>query len=68
MFDTCFAVIDRGGGGFLARSDLVKWLRMCELPNKRGTSRGGWETVLFIDFVLVGHVLENERLFHFFFF
>lgn len=34
---------------------------------ERGTSRGGWETVLFIDFVLVGDVLENERLFKFFF-
>lgn len=33
----------------------------------RGTSRSGWETVLFIDFVLVGDVLENERLFKFFF-
>lgn len=34
---------------------------------ERGTSRSGWETVLFIDFVLVGDVLENERLFKFFF-
>lgn len=35
---------------------------------QRGTSRGGWETVLFSDFVLVGHVLENKHLFKFFFF
>lgn len=45
--------------------------RSCEIAldvraTERGTSRGGWETVLFIDFVLVGHVLENEHLFNFF--
>lgn len=60
VFDTCFVVIDRWG--FF----LAQWLRMCELPNKRGTSRGSWGTALFIDFVLVGHMLENKRLFNFF--
>lgn len=67
VFDTCFAVIDRRGV-FPSAIGSCEMASECELPNKRGTSRGGWETVLFIDFVLVGHVLENERLFHFFFF